>query len=259
MEQRSKRAAWWDGWNTPANLVTFSRIILVIVFLGLYIGAGQWGSRNMGMRWAAAAIFALAASTDKIDGWMARKYNQVTELGKLLDPIADKLLTLGTLIVAASLNEFGIAWLGWVVTALFFVREIGITVMRFFVIDHGGSVIAASQLGKYKTFTQCLGLGLLLIPVWSFVPAGAHPAWLTVYFVVTYTLIYFSLILCLYSGWEYVRGVLKASKSAGAHAKGAASAAAQPRSDAAEINDADAATSASTQHRFDDAAASSGR
>lgn len=221
MEQRSKRASWWDGWNTPANLVTFSRIVLVVVFLGLYIGAGQWGSRNMGVRWAAAIVFIVAASTDKIDGWMARKYNQVTELGKLLDPIADKLLTLGTLIVAAILNEFGIAWLGWLVTALFFVREVGITVMRFFVIDHGGAVIAASQLGKYKTLTQCLGLGLLLTPVWSLVPAGSHPAWLTVYFVVAYTLIYFSLILCLYSGWEYVRGVLKASKASGAHVKAA--------------------------------------
>ncbi len=251
MEQRSKRASWWDGWNTPANLVTFSRIVLVVVFLGLYIGAGQWGSRNMGMRWTAAIIFAVAASTDKIDGWMARKYNQVTELGKLLDPIADKLLTLGTLIVAASLNEFGIAWLGWLVTALFFVREVGITVMRLFVIDHGGAVIAASQLGKYKTFTQCLGLGLLLIPVWSFVPAGAHPAWLTVYFVVAYMLIYFSLILCLYSGWEYVRGVLKASKVSGAHTKGATDAT------KADASTTDATAAAAASGRSDDGAASS--
>ena len=220
MEKRSSnRSSLWDGWNTPPNLVTFSRIILVVVFLGLYIGAGQWGSRNIGMRWAAAVIFIIAASTDKIDGWMARKYHQVTEIGKLMDPIADKLLTLGTLIVAACLNEFGITWLGWGVTALFLIREIGITVMRFSVIDRGGHVIAASQLGKYKTLTQCLGLGLLLLPVWSFVPAGAHPLWLTVYFFITYTLIYFSLILCLYSGWQYVSAVLNASKSR----KGAAS------------------------------------
>ena len=79
---------------------------------------------------------------------MARKYNQVTELGKLMDPIADKLLTCGTLIVAAIFNEFGNAVLGWVVTALFLIREIGITIMRFFVIDTGGKVIAASQAGK---------------------------------------------------------------------------------------------------------------
>lgn len=89
------------------------------------------------MRWVAAIIFIIAACTDKLDGWMARKYNQVTELGKLMDPIADKLLTCGTLIVAAIFNEFGNAVLGWVVTALFLIREIGITIMRFFVIDTG--------------------------------------------------------------------------------------------------------------------------
>ncbi|MEE1296712.1 MAG: CDP-diacylglycerol--glycerol-3-phosphate 3-phosphatidyltransferase [Bifidobacterium sp.] len=213
------KPSFWDGWNRPPNLVTFSRIILVVVFLGLYIGAGPWGYRNMGMRWAAAIIFIIAASTDKIDGYLARKHNQVTELGKLMDPIADKLLTLGTIIVAACFNEFGNVWLGWIVTALFLIREIGITVMRFFVVEHDGKVIAASQLGKYKTLTQCLGLGMLLIPVWSFVHAGTTPVWLTIYFVVTYTLIYLSLILCLYSGWQYVSGVLRASrKHAKAHA-----------------------------------------
>ncbi|NEG70124.1 CDP-diacylglycerol--glycerol-3-phosphate 3-phosphatidyltransferase [Bifidobacterium choloepi] len=205
MDQQEKRSLW-DGWNAPPNLVTFSRIILVIVFLGLYIGAGPWGLKNEGMRWAAGIIFIIAASTDKIDGWMARKYNQVTELGKLMDPIADKLLTLGTLVVAACFNEFGNAVLGWVVTILFLVREIGITVMRFFVLEHpGGKVIAASQAGKYKTLTQCIGLGMLMLPVWTFAPAGTEPVWLSIYFVVTYALIYFSLILCLYSGWEYLR------------------------------------------------------
>ena len=205
--EKSTKQSMWSQWSSPPNLVTLARIVLVVVFLGLYIGGGAWGARNIGMRWGAAIVFIIAASTDKIDGWMARKYNQVTELGKLLDPIADKLLTLGALVVAACFNEFGNMWIGWIVTGLYVVREIGITIMRFFVIDHGGKVIAASQAGKYKTFTLCLGLGLLLIPVWSFTHAGSQPAWLTVYFIVAYALIYFSLILCLYSGYEYLRGV----------------------------------------------------
>lgn len=75
-----------DGWNAPPNLVTYSRIVLVVIFLGLYIAAGSWGENNIPMRWAAAVLFIVAASTDKVDGWMARKYNQVTELGKLMDP-----------------------------------------------------------------------------------------------------------------------------------------------------------------------------
>ena len=172
MEKQDKRkSSLLDGWNAPPNLVTFSRIILVIVFLVLYVKAGAWGVDNVAMRWAAAVIFIIAACTDKLDGWMARKYNQVTELGKLMDPIADKLLTCGTLIVAAAFNEFGNQILGWVVTALFLIREIGITVMRFFVIDTGGKVIAASQAGKYKTLAQCIGLAMLMLPMWKLATA----------------------------------------------------------------------------------------
>lgn len=207
MEKQDKRkSSLLDGWNAPPNLVTFSRIILVIVFLVLYVKAVAWGVDNVAMRWAAAVIFIIAACTDKLDGWMARKYNQVTELGKLMDPIADKLLTCGTLIVAAAFNEFGNQILGWVVTALFLIREIGITVMRFFVIDTGGKVIAASQAGKYKTLAQCTGLAMLMLPMWKLAGDSLQPTplWMTVYYTITYALIYLALILCLYSGGEYL-------------------------------------------------------
>ena len=207
MEKQDKRkSSLLDGWNAPPNLVTFSRIILVIVFLVLYVKAGAWGVDNVAMRWAAAVIFIIAACTDKLDGWMARKYNQVTELGKLMDPIADKLLICGTLIVAAAFNEFGNQILGWVVTALFLIREIGITVMRFFVIDTGGKVIAASQAGKYKTLAQCISLAMLMLPMWKLAGDSLQPTplWMTVYYTITYALIYLALILCLYSGGEYL-------------------------------------------------------
>ena len=207
MEKQDKRkSSLLDGWNAPPNLVTFSRIILVIVFLVLYVKAGAWGVDNVAMRWAAAVIFIIAACTDKLDGWMARKYNQVTELGKHMDPIADKLLICGTLIVAAAFNEFGNQILGWVVTALFLIREIGITVMRFFVIDTGGKVIAASQAGKYKTLAQCIGLAMLMLPMWKLAGDSLQPTplWMTVYYTITYALIYLALILCLYSGGEYL-------------------------------------------------------
>lgn len=207
MEKQDKRkSSLLDGWNAPPNFVTFSRIILVIVFLVLYVKAGAWGVDNVAMRWAAAVIFIIAACTDKLDGWMARKYNQVTELGKLMDPIADKLLICGTLIVAAAFNEFGNQILGWVVTALFLIREIGITVMRFFVIDTGGKVIAASQAGKYKTLAQCIGLAMLMLPMWKLAGDSLQPTplWMTVYYTITYALIYLALILCSYSGGEYL-------------------------------------------------------
>lgn len=193
-----------DGWNAPPNLVTYSRIVLVVIFLGLYIAAGSWGENNIPMRWAAAVLFIVAASTDKVDGWMARKYDQVTELGKLMDPIADKLLTCATLIVAAVFGELGPVWLGWIIVALFLLREVGITVMRFFVIDKGGKVIAAAWPGKLKTLFQCIGLSMLLLPVWVFNPAQTAPVWMTGYYTLTYALIYIALLLCLYSGAIYL-------------------------------------------------------
>ncbi|KFI99040.1 CDP-diacylglycerol--glycerol-3-phosphate 3-phosphatidyltransferase [Bifidobacterium subtile] len=193
------KTSLWDGWNSPPNLVTYSRIVLVLVFLWADIAAGPWGAQNLPLRWAAAILFVVAASTDKLDGWMARKYDQVTELGKLMDPIADKLLILATLIVASAFGE-----VFWWVTILFLIRELGITVMRFFVIDSGGKVIAASQAGKYKTLTECVGLGMLLTPLWSLAPAGETPTWVSVYNGVTQAIIYIALALCLYSGGEYL-------------------------------------------------------
>lgn len=204
-KQESSKASLLDGWAAPPNLVTYSRIVLVVICLGLYIAAGPWGADHYVMRWVAAILFIVAASTDKIDGWMARKYDQVTELGKLMDPIADKLLTCATLVVAAAFGELGPTVLGWIVVALFLVREIGITVMRFFVIDTGGKVIAAAWPGKLKTVFQCIGLSMLLLPVWQFAPgSGDNPMWLTAYLFVTYLVIYVALILCLYSGGVYL-------------------------------------------------------
>ena len=185
-KQSSPKSSLFDGWNAPPNLVTYSRIVLVVFFLTLDILAGAWGENNLTMRWVAAVLFIIAASTDKIDGWMARKYNQVTEMGKLMDPIADKLLTCGAMIVCSAFGE-----LGWWVTILFLIREIGITVMRFFVMERpGGKVIAAAWPGKLKTVFQCVGLSMLLLPFWSLGNGQATPFWMTAYYFLTYAIIY---------------------------------------------------------------------
>lgn len=77
--------------------------------------------------------------------------------------------------------------------------------MRFFIIDTGGKVIAASQAGKYKTLCQCIGLAMLMLPMWSLADGmNTTPLWMTVYYTITYALIYLALILCLYSGGEYL-------------------------------------------------------
>ncbi|NMM97652.1 CDP-diacylglycerol--glycerol-3-phosphate 3-phosphatidyltransferase [Bifidobacterium olomucense] len=213
--QAEAKASIFDGWNAPPNLVTYSRIVLVVIFLVLDIMAGAWGADNLTLRWVAAVLFIIAASTDKIDGWMARTYNQVTEMGKLMDPIADKLLTGGALVVAAAFNEFGNPIWGWIVVVLFLVREIGITVMRFFVMERpGGKVIAAAWPGKLKTVFQCVGLSMLLLPFWSFAAGQTTPMWITVYYVLTYAIIYVALVLCLYSGGVYLYNTFAAPKRA---------------------------------------------
>jgi CDP-diacylglycerol--glycerol-3-phosphate 3-phosphatidyltransferase len=105
-------------------------------------------------------LFILAIATDGVDGAIARRRGLVTELGKLLDPIADKILIGGALVSLSILGE-----LPWWITVLIMVREIGITVYRFIVIKNG--VIAASRGGKLKTIVQSVAISLALLPFWT--------------------------------------------------------------------------------------------
>lgn len=204
--RKSVKFSLFDGWNYAPNIVTYVRIVLAIVFIGLYLASGVYGVHSVGARWGAFVIFALAASTDKLDGYLARKYNQVTELGKLLDPIADKLLILSALIIGAIFSE-----IPWIVTLLFVVREIGITVLRFYVIKRGGKVIAASSLGKYKTVAQSLGLALILLPVVNtIVNLRKISAFGISYLALADALIYIALLLALCSGYTYTKGAFAA-------------------------------------------------
>lgn len=201
-------ASLFRGWDTAANRVTMARIVLVIVFLVFLCHGGVDGSRSIAARWWAFATFVVAAATDKLDGYLARKNHEVTEIGKLLDPIADKLLICGALVVLAAFGELNP--LGWLIAALFLIREIGITVMRLFVIDTGGKVIAANKAGKLKTLFECIGLGMLIFPMWSFF--APHATFVTVYYWIVYAVIIVALALCLYSGAVYVNGVLVARR-----------------------------------------------
>lgn len=205
-QQQSNRPSLLDGWRTVPNFVTMGRIALVVVFLIMLGIGGPDGSRGIGARWAAFVLFVLAAISDKLDGYLARKYNKVTELGKLLDPIADKLLVCGALVMLAAFGELNPG--GWVITALFLIRELGITIMRFFVIDTGGSVIAANHAGKLKTLFECIGLGMVIFPMWSLV--GGNTGFEGLYYWLSYAVVLVALVLCLYSGGVYVAQVKRA-------------------------------------------------
>ncbi|WP_448616031.1 CDP-diacylglycerol--glycerol-3-phosphate 3-phosphatidyltransferase [Modestobacter sp. URMC 112] len=140
--------------NLP-NALTVLRLAVVPLFAVLLMSGD--GSDEARRGWA-TLVFTLAIITDRYDGMIARRRNQVTEFGKLADPIADKALT-GTALIGLSV----LGLLAWWVTLTILVREVGVTLLRFWVIRHG--VIAASRGGKAKTVLQALAIGLYILPL----------------------------------------------------------------------------------------------
>ena len=143
-----------SAWNI-ANALTVFRLALVPVFIVvLFHGGGHLTSWRI-WGWA---VFALASLTDRFDGDIARRRGLITEFGKLADPIADKAL-IGSALVAFSI----LGDLQWWITIVMVVREVGVTLLRFWVIRHG--VIAASRGGKLKTLLQTVATGLYVLPL----------------------------------------------------------------------------------------------
>lgn len=181
----ASRAAKPSNWNLP-NAITVVRILLAPVFFWmLLVDNGEFG----GLRYAAAILFILAIATDGIDGYLARRWNQVTDLGKLLDPIADKVLTGAALIGLSILGE-----LWWWVTIVILLREVGITVYRFVVLSD--RVIPASRGGKWKTMMQSIAISLALLPLW--VPLGDWVLW------VNWVFMAIALVLTVVTGIDYL-------------------------------------------------------
>jgi CDP-diacylglycerol--glycerol-3-phosphate 3-phosphatidyltransferase len=175
-----------SNWNI-ANALTMIRLLLVPVFGVLLL---HDSGEKAGWRVAAFFVFAAAAVTDKIDGDLARKRGLVTDFGKIADPIADKALT-GTALVGLSV----LGELPWWVTIVILVREIGVTLLRFFVIRHG--VIPASRGGKLKTLLQGLAIGLYLLPL-----SGAAHA-------VAVVVMAAALVVTVVTGVDYVMRALR--------------------------------------------------
>lgn len=169
-----------------ANVITTVRILLVPAFLGLLFASPE---RESASRWLVVFLFVLSASTDGLDGAIARRRGEVTNLGKILDPIADKLLIGGALVSLSILGE-----LDWWITAVILVREVGITVYRFAVIRN--RIIAASGGGKLKTVFQSIMVGFLLSPA-NWMPFGFQP-------FVEWGLIAVTLVLTIWTGVAYL-------------------------------------------------------
>ena len=141
------------GLLTGPNALTCLRLLLVPVFVVLLLPPADSADR-----WWAAAVFIVASLTDVVDGEWARRTGQVTTFGKVADPIADKALTGAALILLSALGD-----LPWWITIVVIGRELGVTLLRFWVIRHG--VIPASHGGKAKTIAQMIAISLYVVPV----------------------------------------------------------------------------------------------
>ncbi len=176
------------------NAITIVRILCAPVFLWLLLADGGVDGP---LRWWAAALFIVAIATDGIDGHLARKHDIVTDLGKLLDPIADKILT-GFAFIGLSI----LAELPWWITIVVLIREVGITIYRFMVVsDH---VLAAAWMGKLKTVAQAVALSLALLPLWALV--GEWIWWVN---GVTMAI---AVVLTIASGIDYIVTEMRAAR-----------------------------------------------
>ena len=178
--------------NLP-NALTVLRLLLVPAFIILGL------QQSWPALWASFVLFAIAAITDRFDGELARSWGQITDFGRIADPIADKALTL---------CGFGLlsyqGFLPWWLTILIAVRELGITAMRAFFLRRG-VVVSANQAGKLKTFMQMVALGTLLIPWAHFVAMSeVNEGWVVMLIRLGQIFAGIALALTLYSGVMYV-------------------------------------------------------
>ena len=142
---------------TTASKITLVRVVLIpLVMVFMYLSDGSAGSPWL---WAALGVFIIASISDYVDGFIARKYNQVSDFGKFLDPLADKLLVCSALICLVELSRIP-SWMVVIIIA----REFTISGFRLIAADNG-VVIAASYWGKFKTTFQMIAVCLMIADI----------------------------------------------------------------------------------------------
>ena len=183
---------------TTANKLTILRILLIPVMISvLYIDALVIDTAFLNMtvqQIIFAGLFILASLTDFLDGYIARKYNQITTFGKFLDPSADKVLVFTALLYLMVQMPDRVAIWGVMVII---VREFLVTGVRLIAVEHG-KVIAASHLGKYKTLTTMLAIIMFLFNDLGLTLIHPNLVWVTN--IVYYIAIFFT----VWSGFDYL-------------------------------------------------------
>lgn len=168
-----------------SNRLTLARVFMIPVFMILM---------EISPNLAAAIVFAVASFTDFLDGYLARKRNEVTTLGKFLDPLADKLLTMAAFLYLVQAHILP-AWAIVIILG----RETAVTGLRVLAAKDG-LVMAASIWGKIKTTTQMISVIMLLV-AWG----ASFPAWFS---LLAMGLFYVSLVAAVFSGYDYFKGTM---------------------------------------------------
>ena len=179
-------------WNLP-NAITVVRILLVPLFIWLELHFGLVSAQA----WWGVLVFVVAISTDGIDGAIARRRGLITNLGKILDPIADKALTGAGFLLLAFYS-----FVPWWAVILILAREIGITVYRLIVVQR--VVIAASGGGKLKTVLQAIVIPLLLSP------AMGWATWIQIFAQI---LFWITALITLATGAQYVMAAVRSNRA----------------------------------------------
>jgi cardiolipin synthase len=179
---------------TLPNLLTYGRVAAVPVVVGLLF----WPS-DAGARWLALAIFIAAGVTDYFDGYFARAYAQQSVLGRMLDPIADKLLVSACLLMLVDARAIQ-GWSLWAAIVIL-CREILVSGLREFLVELKVSV-PVSRVAKWKTVLQLVAIGFLIAG-----PAGETILPGTT--LIGLVLLWVAALLTIYTGWDYMKSALR--------------------------------------------------
>ncbi len=179
-----------------ANKITISRIVLTFVFMIFLSIGGLWPTI------ISLLVFTAAALSDFLDGMIAKKNNMITDFGKLMDPIADKILVLSAFIAFVQMHIIA-SWMVLIIIS----REILVTSLRLFALNKG-KVLSAGRSGKHKTFSQMvlifLILGFILFKEIRKVFYTWNPSWETSFLLGIDVIMWVVVILTLYSGISYL-------------------------------------------------------
>lgn len=183
-----------ENWVNAPNIITISRLVLSV---GLFALISLWKGESCGI--AAAVLFSIAVFTDAVDGYLARKYNLVTQLGRILDPFADKVIVLGTFIFL--LERAPASGVNAAMVVIVLARELLVTGIRSFLEQHGKD-FSANLIGKLKMVLQSVALIASLLSI--------STAFQVNWFLTTRDILLWSAVaITAYSGWLYIQRAIQ--------------------------------------------------